>query len=746
MTSKKSFFELVRDGVRRNLWALVLSGLGFFFTLLLPSLMCMQNYLEQFEMAKSAGEAEYTRLWAASLDDMKAMVGPVNPMVKLAFIVIAAVLGVAMFAYLHSRQKVDFYHSLPVSRTRLFYSNFVTGIVCAVPMYFIMLAITLVCVNAMGFSEALSASLILGAVLDHMVCFLIIYALTVLTTVVCGNTIITLLLWLWVMFSPMLIKGIQIGLYSLFYTTFQETAQDEVWLYRLSPIVHYFLFDGTGMDNSSKPGAGIPLLITYAVIAVLATLLACWLFRIRKSERAGMALAFEPMKLPVKVYMCAVIGVVAALMLQAVGGAFWFWPGLVLGVVLFHMVVEIIYAFDFKAILSKPIEMGIILAAVAAVVFALKMDITGFDKWIPSENSIESVDIDDSGYISNSVQAVITDPEMINAVRRIAELGVEEDQKRANIPQVYSMEVSETVPSEASEVPEYQHIAIRYMLSGGRLKARAYDIPYTDELKELFVKITGNAEFKRAKWDVFEYEKEMNERESEGFSTYNKFTEPHLVAHTEASLEDPAELFGTDKDAITKILQTYEQEALTRTGNGNTVIRLEFGWHSKNNKRDAVTSGYAYVTDKDVKTLALLKQLMDVEPEPIPMDEIKRAEIDYYWPERGENINVEVTDKADVQKIYENSFSGSVADNSDDFWTAMKCGCSYTESGSGCNVYLIFERDGKEIYVEVSWAEGKVPKDVIKKYRPAEIYETENFSAGPAAIAEDGPVTTITNR
>ena len=47
MTSKSfSSKGLLGDSMRRNLWALVLSGVGFFLSLLLPALMTAQRALE----------------------------------------------------------------------------------------------------------------------------------------------------------------------------------------------------------------------------------------------------------------------------------------------------------------------------------------------------------------------------------------------------------------------------------------------------------------------------------------------------------------------------------------------------------------------------------------------------------------------------------------------------------------------------------------------------------------------------
>ena len=59
-----------------------------------------------------------------------------------------------------------------------------------------------------------------------------------------------------------------------------------------------------GLQESSAIG----LLIGYAVAAIVITALALFLFRIRKSERAGTALAFNPIKLPVKIIICVVMG------------------------------------------------------------------------------------------------------------------------------------------------------------------------------------------------------------------------------------------------------------------------------------------------------------------------------------------------------------------------------------------------------------------------------------------------------
>ena len=133
MTSRSSSSKgLVRDGVRRSLWAVVLSTLTFFMSMLLPSLMEMQHALENRRDMITSGALsfEVEQNWQWSLSSVADWLGGENVLVKIAVFVLAVVVGTVMFAYLHDRRKVDFYHSLPVSREKLYAVNYATGAVC----------------------------------------------------------------------------------------------------------------------------------------------------------------------------------------------------------------------------------------------------------------------------------------------------------------------------------------------------------------------------------------------------------------------------------------------------------------------------------------------------------------------------------------------------------------------------------------------------------------------------------------
>ena len=399
---------LVRDCMKRNLWAIVLSTVGFFMAQLLPVIMTAQHSLSAHKQdLVNLSAADAAASWQGYVESVGEMLGGQNVFVKLAVIILAVTCGVSMFAYLHNRRKVDFYHSLPISRSRLFAVDYATGALCALVPYLVLHALSIVSAYAMGFGEVVNASLI-GVIASNVIFFFLLYAMAAVTTILCGNTVITLLLGLWVYFGPTLVTALWQSLKSMFFQTYVMDASMSSLLFgnKFAPLIQYFGVNGTKMYNWAvepvytmdysaglqEPSA-IGLLIGYAVAAIVITALALFLFRIRKSERAGMALAFNPIKLPVKIIICVVMGTAFAEIFKMLvyESELWFWVGLVLGTVIFHCVVEIIYAFDFRAIFRKPLQMVIILAVLAVGLLLMQKDVFGYDKWLPDEGSADGL-------------------------------------------------------------------------------------------------------------------------------------------------------------------------------------------------------------------------------------------------------------------------------------------------------------------------------------------------------------------
>ena len=704
MTSKSfSSKGLLGDSLRRNLWGFVLGGVGFFFSLLLPVLMTMQHALEMRAEQLQHFPDLVDQDWQAALTSVSLLLGGGNPFVKMMFIVMAIVCGIAMFAYLHTRQKVDFYHSLPISRTQLFVNNYLTGVIFTVSTYAVMLAVALACTFAMGFGAAVDWSAIGSAVVSHLIVFLLLYALTVLTTVICGNTVISLLLLAWVMLSPMLVYVLYSGLCSKFYQSY-TTANTEIAL-RLVPMVQFFSLNGLQYGDavlrpiSMEQNSALGLLLVYLAVAVAVTVLSWYLFRIRKSERAGVALAFTPAKLPIKVYMCLLMGVAFGLVFNMIAGDFWFWVGLVLGTILFHWIVEMIYAFDFHAIFAKPVHLAAILVVLFAGVLCMKFDVTGYDSWLPDRNSIQAVSI------SGSAEEKLTKADNIAAVYQLAEMGTQVNR--------------DALRNEGN----YRSLVLQFW-TDGRIATRYYMLPDNDEVSALCNQVYFSEEYKRVALPLFQVDLDQQNAE-------NRYS---LDIYTNESGYGVASTLN-DWNGIRQILAALQEETLARTENDLPVLRLEIYHVDINGVKE--WKGDAYVTAEDQETLALIEKLSGVKPMPLSTDEVELMELQYRMQDaNGDTVwqSVEVTDPVDIAALLKNAVNRD----------AMSL---YGTNEAAINGFLLDERmdsvhvaacvkqgDGENWY-GLAYAEEDWPDEVVEKYRP------DGFDAAEGDAALGGMAT-----
>ena len=133
----------------------------------------------------------------------------------------------------------------------------------------------MVCAHAMGFGAALGLKTLLGVIVSDMIFFLLLFAMSALATIVCGNTIIALLLQLWVFFAPVTVQMLREGLLSLFCKTYSGDMSTVFNNLRLSPAVQYFTVSGTkyssGMaDDFQLAGqSALGLLLVYAAVALM---------------------------------------------------------------------------------------------------------------------------------------------------------------------------------------------------------------------------------------------------------------------------------------------------------------------------------------------------------------------------------------------------------------------------------------------------------------------------------------------
>lgn len=678
MTSKNfSFKSLVRHNMTSRMWAIALSILGCMAGLLLPIFAIQQNYRVQLELA---AEPDYVFTAADVLKNTQNNIAQVisfdSPFIKLVLIVLATLCGVAMFRYLHDRRQVDFYHALPISRGKLFAVNYISGVLLVLPFYLIVLVIGLIFVSAMGLGGQITGALLVQSILGNIAYFLLNYTVAVLCTVLTGNTIITVLLGIWAQLGiPVLMVMVQCY-QAMFYETFSSAVPlMQTFVLYGSPMCNYFatmqhshtmsvpLFTSTAMDTAG----GMAILIYPVVLTIVLGVLSYFLFVRRKSENTGMAVSFRRVKAPIKWFMSIFsglgFGLIFTVIFTGTSGGMWF--GLVFGVVLCHMVVEIIYDFDFKALLHHWKQM-IVLAILAVVVVAgIKNDVFGYDSYIPNVDDIASASIESPYYTidwdyhdQSDYKNQLSDAESIEKIHQIAELSV------AN--------------KDSWEVGESSHTyTIHYTLKNGDHVSRCYSRISQKIVEDAMVDLVASEQYLKQ------------------YSTLQtlRIPETNEEGMTRLEVRNSAAPEGTLPQATlisrNEIQEVIDQLRADQIANAEEHLKefpvmqltLENEWvEEPEYDRGAVYSADLMVYAADTDTLALIKRLTGVEPVKLSHENVNLIKItqyddqEYYdymnqYGEYGQDRFMEahtvtVTDPATIDALLESAITGSMTSRS----------------------------------------------------------------------------------
>ena len=183
MTSKNLFFKLMKEDLKRKVWAVGLAFLSFFFWMPVMTAMRVSDVYQMYDRwikngtTFGEGITAESRLAEKLLDVVADTVGMGNPLNACTIAVAAVVLALTGFMYVHSRKQMDFYHSIPVRREQIFAVKYLNGILIIFSTYLVnmLLAFGVLAVNRVDLSVVVPAGLTAFAV--HMGGFLINYGL-----------------------------------------------------------------------------------------------------------------------------------------------------------------------------------------------------------------------------------------------------------------------------------------------------------------------------------------------------------------------------------------------------------------------------------------------------------------------------------------------------------------------------------------------------------------------------------------
>lgn len=300
------------------------------------------------------------------------------------------------FSYVYSRKKVDFYHSLPIKRSRMFWSRVYTGLL----YYLIPYAIAeffAVCIGAAkGFFNLKLMGLAVTLFFVHLLLYLLLYFSMVLVFCVTGNFLMGVLclagMYLYGPVLGVLLSSCAYRFFDTFFLGYSYGIFKALEDYA-SPITL-----GAVFVQKYEEDQGMVLAVALLVLTLIFLAVSYIAYVRRPSETAGKPMVYGKLAAVIKfmiVVPCGVgTGFVFYLIPTSHARNIWCVFGLVLGTVLAHGMTETLYQMDFHAFFSKKAQLlaAAVLVAVCSLIY--QKDLLHFDAYIPEQEEIEALNVD----------------------------------------------------------------------------------------------------------------------------------------------------------------------------------------------------------------------------------------------------------------------------------------------------------------------------------------------------------------
>ena len=502
MTSRSSFCNLLRENFKRRIWSFAITMLFFLFYFPISSMLTADGYLAGSE---TMSEFELARTKMYIFNAFKSQHGQSGGIVFF-LMVFAILMAASAFGYLHDRNKTDFYHSLPISRMKLYMANIINSLVITLVPYLIMALISAGITGVRtGYGECIPYAL--TNFLINSGFFVLLFSVSVIAMLLTGHRIVgilgTLILYFWGAFIMSLFAN---DLMSSFFNTFYSEPGHLSFLQQfVSPVywcVSYTQSYGAGFRSSVALLAGILFILVGSKI-----------YAIRRSEAAGQAMAFKLTEAPIKFILVIPVAIFSGMVFQSMIGGSDFWAifGIVVGALLSHCVIEIIYNLDFKKLFDHRAHMLAALIVSLGLFSIYRFDLFGYDSYLPDEDKVESAGI--YSYALDQIYATTNDIEYEDSdltvtlnENYISDKDVVDRMKLTSLEDVYGLAehgIAEAGISQGPDGPDCypRNVLLGWHLKNGKTVYRQYYLNFRTAHDELSA-IHDSIEYKEAIYPV----------------------------------------------------------------------------------------------------------------------------------------------------------------------------------------------------------------------------------------------------
>ena len=683
MTSKISCIKLIRENIRHRMWLAALCAVAFLLMMPVYSILYL-NSMNGPGYEQDPDQLSFFLDYLPTLFNCSRLA-----LFVCTFAILVLLCALTGFWHIHSREKLDLYHSLPVRRGRLYAASYLSGLAMLYVPYLICAALTAAVMAASGLVPMTghAAVLCLRAVLGGIAAVFILYNACVFAIILTGRTVTALLACLAVSVYPLIalysIYMLQGDFFHSFYTTGQTLTE---WLaIHLSP-AGLFVY----VLHESSTGTFFTLTAAAVVVGAVLMTTSFLLYRIYPSEAAGSALAF-PRSAPVLkvliVIPCSIFSSMIIMDFMQVPNGIITILLSVLAAVLLCAVIEFIFHMDLKMLLAGWKSSLTAITGIAAVLCIFQFDLTGYDTYLPDESELKTVSIyPDSfsyyfsypGYddrIKAETESYVP-ANQTDAAYTLAQSGIDNLENGITPDSVYESASNHTDS-------EYMTAVFHYKLNSGRTVSRQYAIR-RDELKEAMTGFLADEEYRRRLFPVTQIDKsrtnditvtdlygteellELNPDQREAllnaYETDLMSADPDtLVNETEVAqlniyLPDPEDL----STAETSDIRTSKASSST-TGYSGYLMGGLYIYPGFSNTLDLLES-YGYTPSEDIDPAGLISLRMTVFPDSVSGEAFEKiqpglsrtASVESIEDYSGETISVEVTSEEDIAHILDN--------------------------------------------------------------------------------------------
>lgn len=679
MKSKILSFSILKETTKKQVWVPALIMLGFFLSFPVMGMV----YLELLQSGHRT-EAEiieaYTRLIA----------GTRFPFLTMMTMGSAVLAGVSGFSWLHSKIKTDFYHSLPVRREKLFLGQVILGIAYFVVPYLINLLLAYVVGIVHGVLRGGLIRMSLLSFLYQCLFYLLMYLVVVLAMLLTGKVVVGVLgAFVLTFYGPVVSLLLQ-GLGATFFDTYAsgETLLKKV-LENLSPAVAYFTYQP---DNSFEvPGR----VWAVGLLAAAALIVVCFfLYKKRPSEAADRTMAFGRLGRVIQYLMEVMVVLLSGLFFYTItsrGSLGWLIFGVLLGGVLFHGIMEVIYEGDIRRVMGHAWIMGASMVTTLLVIGIFYGDLFGYDDYLPAQDKLKSVSIQvgssSSGELNEeqraSMEKLAADPQVYEVLQ-----GVVKDR----LMQIATVEGVEHRRQDGTEAEEIRSISVVYGLSGGRRAYREYYVDFGQYRQELMA-LYDSPEYKKTVYPLAT----MSEAGLEGLEqvevvsimgSYTPIFAENIQARAEFLKIYRAELMQMSAE-------TLEKERPVGRLAVTAAYDTEMGWLASGPE----DNGYL-IYPSFTKTLAALREQGVELPEDLCAEDVKSVKV-YDYRENKSRLDAvqekEIQDRNQIEKILPALVS-------------TECRNSFMEYEDGIDVMVEIQSKGYDYNITCLVRKGQMPK------------------------------------